>query len=135
MAILSRDQIQRAEDQQTRTVPVPEWGGDVLVRGMSGKERDAFEDATLQQRGKGRNMTREANMRNFRARLVVETVVDEAGRRLFNKSDLEWLGDKSAAALQRVFNAATELSGMRDEDVDELMGNSPDDPNDASTSG
>lgn len=130
MAILTHDQIMNAEDVQIEEVKVPEWGGEVMVRGMTGRERDKFEADSMKGRGKGRDV----DMANFRARLCARCMVDEAGNRLFADSEVSFLGNKSAAALQRVFNKAMELCGMRDEDVDELVGNSPDEENDGSTS-
>ena len=34
--MLTRDAILNAADLKTEAVPVPEWGGDVLVRGLTG---------------------------------------------------------------------------------------------------
>lgn len=120
MAILTRDQILQANDIITETVPVPEWGGEVLVRGLSGSERDGFEDATLEQKGKSRRV----NLANVRARLCALSIVDENGKRMFSDEDVRALGRKSAAALDRVFSAAQRLSGLSDEDVEELAKNS-----------
>ena len=41
--MLSRDQILKAKDIKKETVNVPEWGGKVIVMGMTGKRRDEFE--------------------------------------------------------------------------------------------
>lgn len=120
MAILTRDQILQANDIITETVPVPEWGGEVLVRGLSGSERDGFEDATLEQKGKSRRV----NLANVRARLCALSIVDENGKRMFSDEDVRALGRKSAAALDRVFSAAQRLSGLSDDDVEELAKNS-----------
>ena len=49
MTYLSRDTILQREDIKTEDVEVPEWGGTVRVRGMSGVERDAFEAGLIQQ--------------------------------------------------------------------------------------
>jgi hypothetical protein len=117
MALLSKDQIISADDRKTKEVPVPEWGGSVLIRSLTGRERDAFEASTVKTKGN----KSEANYENFRARFVAECVVDEHGKKLFsNRSDVLMLGNKSVAALQRVFNAAQELNGMSEEDVEEL---------------
>lgn len=117
MAILSKAQIFEADDKKTIEVSVPEWGGEVLIKTLSGKERDDFEASTV--KGKGANQ--QANFENFRARFVAQCVVDENGVRLFASShDVRFLGTKSVKALQRVFNAAQELNGMSQEDVDEL---------------
>lgn len=120
MAILTRDQIMAADDLQTESVAVPEWGGEVIVKGLTGRERDAFEAALVAGRqGKRARL----NLDNIRARFVAACVVDERGQALFYPSDVELLGEKSAAALQRVFEVGQRLSGLSDEDVEELAGN------------
>ena len=116
MATLNRDEILAASDILTELVPVPEWGGDVYVKGMTGAERDKFEASIIEQRGKTQTM----NMANIRAKLASLTICDETGRRLFNEADVQLLSKKSAAALQRVFAVAQKLSGIGDEDVKEL---------------
>jgi len=130
MSLLTRDAILAAPDMLTEEVPVPEWGGTVLVRGLTGTERDAFEEEMIT--GKGKN--RDVNLANFRARLIVKSVVDKAGKRLFTQADMVALGGKSAAAIQRVFQVAMRLSGMSEEDVEELTKNSEPGQSDSSTS-
>lgn len=110
MALLTRDAILKADDLPKETVDVPEWGGGVLVRSMTGAERDAFE-AQMFEGGKAR-------LQNLRARLVSQVCVDEQGNRLFTDEDIVALGAKSANALDRVFNAAQRLNAMGKEDVE-----------------
>ncbi len=43
---------QMADDLPRETVSVPEWGGEVLVRTMSGTDRDAFEASLLEKDGR-----------------------------------------------------------------------------------
>lgn len=115
--LLSREEILKVDDRQTRTVEVPEWGGAVLVRALSGAERDRYEQSLWE--GKGAN--RRLNWTNARAKLVAMSVVDEEGKPLFTQRDVEALGAKSAAALDRIFAVAQELSGVSNADVDELI--------------
>lgn len=119
MALLTRDAILQAQDLPTERVVVPEWNGEVLVRALTGAERDTFEQSIVEQRGKSTRM----NLQNLRAKLVALTVVDEEGKRLFSDEDAKLLGQKSAAALNRVFEVAQRLSGLTPEDVEELTGN------------
>lgn len=119
MAILTRDAILQAQDLPSEQVPVPEWGGEVLVRGLTGAERDAFEQSIAEQKGGSVKM----NLQNVRAKLVALTVVNEEGERIFSDKDAGLLGKKSAAALNRVFEVAQKLSGLTPEDVDELTKN------------
>jgi len=128
--LLGRQEILDALDTQTEVVDVPEWGGAVTVKGLSGTERDAFEaDNTLR---KGKNI--EINLRNIRARLVQLSTIDPDGKRLFTFADLDALGAKSAKALDRVFAVAMKLSGLSQDDVDELAKNSESDQNAVSIS-
>lgn len=118
--LLSRDAILAAEDRPTEDVDVPEWGGTVRLRALSGAERDAFETSMLDQRGK----PTAARLQNFRARLLAASIVGEDGQRLFTDKDVATLGAKSGAVIDRLFERARRLSGMAREDVDALAGNS-----------
>jgi hypothetical protein len=127
MAILSRDQIQNASDVQRERVPVPEWGGDVLVQGLSAKDRDDYEATILRMNGTDAKV----NLANARVKLVVRTVIDEAGNKIFSAEDVNWLAQKSAAAIERVYAVASRLSGISKSDLDELTKNSLDGQRDA----
>ncbi len=111
--LLGRDAILAVSDLPSVDVEVPEWGGSVRVRMLTGGERDAFEVSTLTRKGK----TFETNLVNMRARLVALTAVDENGARLFSEDDVTALAAKSAAALNRVFMAAQKLNGLTEEAV------------------
>lgn len=117
--MLSREAILETTDLMTEVVEVPEWAGAVLVKALSGTERDRFEASIAQRKGKRTRW----NMTNIRARLCQLCVVDGEGKRVFKRGDVDALGQKSAAALDRVFEVAMRLSGMRDEDIEELTEN------------
>lgn len=116
MTLLSKQQILDADDLPTRDVAVPEWGGDVRVRGLTGRERDAFE---LRMAVANKNGDTDVDMR---AGIVGRCIVDENGERLFTDRELGRLAGKSGAALDRVFDVVRELSGMTDEQL-ETAGN------------
>ena len=131
MSTLKRDDILKAQDIKIELVPVPEWGGDVYVKGMTGRERDQFEASLVEMRG-GR--TTHIKLENVRAKLVALTTCDESGERLFTSKDAEELGKKSASALQRLFEVSQHLSGLTPADVDELVKGLEEDPFAASPS-
>lgn len=116
---LTKDQILQANDLPFEDVEVPEWGGKVRVRALTGAERDAFEASIVVRKGN----RAELNPVNMRAKLVALTIVDENGNRIFSDSDIEALGRKSASALDRVFQVAQRLSGLRPEDLEEMTKN------------
>lgn len=117
--MLTKDQILGIKDLQIEKVDVPEWGGYVFVRGMTGAERDSFEASVVDIRGSSQKI----NMVNVRAKLVSLTACDEEGNRLFEDSDIIELGKKSALALQKVFDVAQRLSGLSKEEVSLLEKN------------
>jgi hypothetical protein len=116
---VTREQIKAADDYRTEWVPTPEWGGDVLVKSLTGHERDAYEATVVEYKGDKRKV----NLTNLRARFVQRTAINEDGTLLFGEADIPWLTKKNAKVLERVFKAAQSLSGMTDEDMDELLEN------------
>lgn len=117
---LNKETILAADDIQYEDVPVPEWGGVVRVKSLMGNERDGLEASMIV--GKGKNA--QVNLENLRAKLVARSCVDENGKRIFDDTDIPALARKSALALNRVYEVAQRLSGITQEDVDELTKNS-----------
>jgi hypothetical protein len=128
---LDRDAILKAAALKTEDVPVPEWGGSVLVRELRGRERDEWEASLAVQRG--RQMV--PDVANMRAKLAARTIVGEDLEPLFSQQDVNALGELSAAALDRVFEVASRLSGLNPADVEEMSKNSGTAPSGGSASG
>jgi hypothetical protein len=115
--ILNKDLILQANDQVIEKVDVPEWGGSVYVRSLSGTERDAYEASII-----GTSANRDVpNLKNVRARLAVMTICDESGKRLFSDDEAATLGEKNTTALLRVYVTAQRLSGLTSKGVSELL--------------
>ncbi len=127
---LSREDILKIKDIDIERVEVPEWDGAVYVKGMTGTERDRFEASIVEQRGKNPRVS----MLNIRAKLAAESICNEDGVRLFSVKDVNELGKKSASALQRVFDVAQRLSGITDDDVEELSEEMEENPSGGSAS-
>lgn len=114
---LSRDAILAMDDIKTVPVTVPEWNGEVvLLRGLTGAQRDEFE-ATNRRNG-------DQNLNNIRARFLVRCIVNETGTRIFADQDAAALGKKSSAAIDRLWDVATDLNGSSEKAAEELEGNS-----------
>jgi len=112
---LGRDAILDCHDVYAEPVYVPEWGGQVYVRVITGHERDRFELSV--------NDGQRKNMVDIRARFVALVLSNESGERLFADSDIPKLTLKSASALDRVFGAGQILNGMTEEAVEGLAKN------------
>ncbi len=128
MPYLTREQILGADDLPVEDVDVPEWGGIVRVKTLTGQERDAFEESVITmkkvKRGKRVRTETTPNLKNMRAKLVAHSCVDTKGKLIFSEADVQALGEKSSAALDRVYEASSRLSKITDEDLEELEKNS-----------
>ena len=111
--MLTREQILNADDMQHVDVEVPEWGGSVRVRTISGRERQRF-----QKMAQVDGETAE----DFMEKLIVASACDEAGNPLFTVEDVKALSEKSAIPLERVFGEVARLNGLTQESRDEIKG-------------
>jgi hypothetical protein len=112
--LLTREQILAASDLRTEPVPVPEWGGEVLVAVLPGAERWDFDVWVTKQKPESTEHV---------VRLLALCLVDEQGARLFTEDDVKALGAKSGVALARLFRVAMRLNAIGEAEVERLAGN------------
>ena len=105
--MLTRENILAKNDTEIRKVKVPEWGGEVCVRVLTGVQRDAFESAVAGKKKDGLQ-----DIKGLRSMLVALALCDDKGTQLFSEADAPVLEKKSSKALQRIFDAAAELNGI-----------------------
>ncbi len=115
---LTKNEILEADDLGREKVEVPEWGGHLWVRALSGDEREGFEASMMVVNKKG---DRELRIKNMRSGLVARAACTTKGTRVFAESDIPALSQKSAAALERVYVVAARLSGLTPEDEEKLV--------------
>jgi hypothetical protein len=116
--MLDKEQILKADDIKTKTVKIPEWKGEVKIKMLTGAERDELETITYP--ASGEKTARE----NIRAIWCIFSIVDDNGNRIFSKVDIDSLGKKSSAALDRIFTAALSLNKVTNKDIEDMEKNS-----------
>jgi len=115
--MLTADGILNSSDlSDLKKVNVPEWGGEVYIRVMTGIERDRWEIAAT-------SAMKDTQTLNIRATLCAICICDDKGKRLFTDEQAQALGEKSSLALGRVFEVARHLNRLTDRDLEELEGN------------
>jgi len=113
---LSKDQILEVESDVTVVeVQTPEWNGSVFVRSLSGNERDQYEQAVFNNK---------ESFRGLRAKLVAIGLCDKNGVAMgFSDAEIEQLGNKNGAVIDRLFERIKQLSGMADDAIKEAEKN------------
>ena len=107
--MLTKAQILAADDLESVTVPVPEWGGDVLISMMSGSARDEYEQSLFKFQADG---TAKPDYSNSRAKLLAVCLIDENGNRLFTAKEIEILGKKNSKVLDKLYAVADQLNAV-----------------------
>lgn len=130
--MLSPEAIEAADDEVTRQVEVPEWGGHVFVRNPTAREKNLFEQQGLVRK---RNNNREANLHDLKERLVINFTCYDDRQPFFCPSEprpvpmdharkpLAMLRGKNSAAVERIADVALRLGGWTEDDVEEMVGN------------
>ncbi len=122
MKQLSITDILNRDDVKIKKIDIPEWGGSVEIRSMTGEARDAYEESVFKRLDNGEY---ERDLSNARAKLIASCVYGSDGTRMF-KSDaqIKALGNKSAIVLDRLFTECQNLNAISQQDMDELEGKS-----------
>ena len=106
--MLLKDAIFSAKDLPVEKLTIPAWGGDVFLRVITSEEKDAWERSWFV----GEGEERREDMHNLSARFAVLVLCDESGKRIFTDSEAGALGQKSGAALSKIWEAGRKLNKM-----------------------
>lgn len=113
------DAIIKADDRQSIRESVPEWGIDVLIGVMSGTARGEFDEMLAKVHKEG--MT---NIGHLRVNLLVRTLLNEDGTRIFTNDHADILAAKSSLVIDRLYDIADGLNKIRGEKIEALEGKS-----------
>lgn len=122
MKMLTKDQIIAVQDAKVTMEDVPEWGGAVGIKIMTGAERDAYACWIGDNMNAIRN-TREGKT-NMKMALLSRTLCDEGGTLLFTMEDLQVLAMKSGIVLNRLNERAMFLNGLNEPAKESIRKNS-----------
>ena len=100
-------------DLPTQRIDVPEWSMTVSVRSLNCAQRDEFLNLLMGRWDKGALK----DARGIKTKLVQLCLIDEeTGQPAFGADDLSLLDAKSPGAIDRIFDAAWQLSGLKGEE-------------------
>lgn len=114
--MLTVEQILGANDSAIEHLDVPEWGGVVCLRVMSGRQRDDVVETAARELKAGKEG-------QAKAKLLRYCLCDEAAKPLFSAAQVDALLEKSGLVVDRVARAAMRLNALLPDSVDDLSGN------------
>ncbi len=125
---ISREAILKSQDLKREKVNVKEWGGDIWIRELTGKEYIAFSElfddsAIAKTKGKGKvnGATRALPLLDV-ALVVCWGVCDSKGERLLKDSDAAALTEKNFTVVNDLFMRVLKLSGLTAEAIEDAAG-------------
>ncbi len=111
--MLNRDAILKAQDLKREIVDVPEWGGEVYVRGFTALEKEEVEIRSMSMVDVATGQIRDARqLAGLKAWIVARCVVDSDGVRIFLDADMDGLQGKNAEVIARLADTAGRLSAL-----------------------
>ncbi len=108
MALLNRQQFLSADDKRYKIIELPDLGGEVKIRSMSGEDELEFEKFKVDK------VTSE-----WVFWAICRYCVDENNSPMFTEQDLEDIKKKSSASLKKIFEAILDLNIINDEKIRE----------------
>ena len=126
------ESILAAVDLPREEVPVPEWGGSVWVRTLTGTERAEFELANVRARKAAKD--EDAWFKDYGVRLLALALCDEAGVALVPAGSVSVLAGKSSLVLDRLVGVAARMNGLGARDSGNSEGTPSDEPGSGSAS-
>lgn len=106
---LTREQILSNKSFRSKTIEIPEWGGEVRLKAMSGADREAMESVVYEDVGGKLQMKKGVS---YMAEMLLRTWCDDDGNLLFKPDEINLIQEKDSVILARIFKVAAEVNGL-----------------------
>ena len=117
--IINRDQALKADDLRRDKVEIPEWGGDLYVREITGAESLVFDSWMAENKDNKKVLGV-----GWHPIMVMLCACDDKGKRIFQDDDLELLKGKNKVVISRIAEKAIKINKMGADEIEEETKNS-----------
>lgn len=128
-----RDQILDSDDFEMIKREVPEWKLIVWIKEMSSADRLEWQRGNIKTDDEGNwivddddtpMIDYEKSARSMKESLLVRTLVDEQGKRIFKDEDISLLSKKNARIIDELYEISSDLNKLSGESSEESEKNS-----------
>ena len=121
MSFLTRDEILKIDDLKREAVDIPEWGGSIYVRELTGAERSELFALWKQDESDEKQVQDSFAITVATVRL---TACAEDGKPLFNADDILRIRNLNAKVLDKIYKEAAKINGFGADGIKEAKKNS-----------
>ena len=121
MSFLTRDDILKIDDLKREAVDIPEWGGSIYVRELTGAERSELFALWKQDESDEKQVQDSFAIIVATVRL---TACAEDGKPLFNADDILRIRNLNAKVLDKIYKEAAKINGFGADGIKEAKKNS-----------
>lgn len=114
-------------EMPTDYVRLPVAKKKMRIKGLRSRERAELEKRMEEKRGKDRTV----NLKLFREWLIIYCAIKPDGSQLFGTEHLVAMQNMASGDITTAADAILKLSGIGEQEVDEMVGNSGDSPSDS----
>ena len=113
--MLTREQIESKPGFTIKEIPIPEWDGTVCIRSWTANEMDEY--ATWVDTGGS------VTKKRAHAKIAAISLCDPDGKRMYADGEIDTLGDRNGAALDRIVKEAMSHNGLGSDAIESAEGN------------
>jgi len=117
MPLLTKKDILVPRTLKYKDLSIPEWGGDIRIQELTAAQREEMEELFTASNGALKSG-------KVRVTCLAMSIVDENGKRLFGRKDIEDLNAQSGNVVIFIHNEILSLNKINVGDADEIEKNS-----------
>lgn len=123
LARLTAEAISKVQDIREEEIEIEEWGGTVVVRGLTSIKHEQLTSSCTD----GPIGNRQFNMVGYQAKIATLCTYDgfekDGGKKIFEKSHFQMLMEKASGPVAAIATKAHELSGIGKDATDRMKEN------------
>jgi hypothetical protein len=114
--VLGRDILGRKENARRKTIPIAEWGGDVVIRQLSARQVSAIQGLASEAVDSGKGQVRDrAKLSRFNFAMIRDSWISAEGEQVLTDADYDVLVDEPHSVISTLVSEISDFNNMGDQ--------------------